>query len=219
MRTIIGGMYLHLQILMILIKERLWKRRKVKWNSRKTWRKNRVIKIKGHREKIEWMKSRQRKKSGRSEMRSKQRIVEVWENKREWEYYEWRKNRTGWEKTERKKESETWKTTRILPIEITRRLKLRFSYRRSQLKYRYDSNIKFNKNGMISVENFLGYNILKALGKLSRNNRGIAHERRKGRIQFWNKVISNREYTQNEKKWNTLKNLNSRAWFLSENVK
>ena len=156
MRTIIGGMYLDLQILMILMKGRVWKRRKVKWNSWKTWRKNKVIKIKGYGEKIQRMKSRQRKKSGRSEIRSKQRIVEVWENKREGEYYEWRKNRTGWEKTDRKKESGTWKTTRILPIEITRRLELRFSYRRWQLKYIYDSNIWFKKNGMFSVENFLG---------------------------------------------------------------
>ena len=104
-------------------------------------------------------------------------------------------------------------------MRITRRRKLSFSNLIWQLKYRYDPNLWFKKNGMFSVENFLGYNLSKAHGKLSRNNGGIAHERRQCRFKIWENFTSHREYTQNEKKLHTLKSLNFRASWLSQNEK
>ena len=45
----------------------------------------------------------------------------------------------------------------------------------------------------------LSYNILKAQRKQRSNDGDIARERRECRIQFWEKVMSHREYTQKVK--------------------
>ena len=97
---------------------------------------------------------------------------------------------------------------------------MEFSNPTVQVKYEHDPGI-WLKNNVHIRDNLLSqlqHTQNSAKTKL-KTMEILARERRKCRIQFWGKVISHREYTQNVRNWHASFNCKNTLWCLCQNEK
>ena len=95
-----------------------------------------------------------------------------------------------------------YRYTKTFPIAITRKREMEFWNPTLQVKYEHNPGI-WSKNKRHTCDSLLSQlqHIRSSAKKKAKNKGDFARERQECRIQFWEKVMSHREYTQNVKNW------------------
>ena len=110
-----------------------------------------------------------------------------------------------------------YRYTKTFPIEITRKRKTELSNPTLQVRYEHDPGIWSKNKGHTcdSLLSQLQHTQSSAKTKLKR--RRYCSQKTGCRIQFWEKVMSYREYTQNVKNWHATFNRKNTPWYLCQN--